>query len=192
MKTFIAIAGVLVVLVGWIISSYYGAYNYGADTETAIPAEYNNMENILAQYSLKVSEAVQVPGMKTDDLKAVMKDAMTGRYGADGSKATFQWIQENYPGQVSDALYSKIQVIIEAGRNKFENAQTKFIDTKRVYVATLKKNLFLSRGWWLKQGGYPMINIGFPNGTADDYQIISSKHAQESFETGVDKGLKLR
>ena len=185
MKTLIAVAGVIAVIGFWLVSSYYSAYNYGADAETTIEAEYTNMESILAQYSLKVSEAVQVPSMKKNDLKEVMREAMTGRYGKDGSQATFQWIQENYPGQVSDTLYTEISQIIRAGRNKFENAQTKFIDTKRVYVATLKKDLFLSRGWWLKIAGYPKIDL-------DEFVIISSEHAQDAFKTKVDKGLKLQ
>jgi len=37
----------------------------------------------------------------------------------------------------------------------------------------------------MKQAGLPTINL-------DDYKIISSGHAQESFKTGVDQGLKLR
>ena len=191
MKTLIAVVGVVVVLGGWILSSYYGAYNYGADAETTIDAEYTNMENLLAQYSLKVSEAAQVPGMYKDDLKEVMTSVMSARQGEGGSKAAFQWFKEHNI-EIDAAMYTKIQQIIEAGRNKFQNAQTKFIDTKRVYVATLKKNLFLSRGWWLGVTGYPTINVGFPNGTADDYPIISSGHAQEAFKTGVDPGLKLR
>ena len=121
MKTAIAIFGVFGVIGGLLFMTYVSNFNYGNEAEKVIQAEYLEMENILGQYSLKVSEAVQVPGMKTDDLKSVMKEAMTGRYGANGSQATFQWIQENYPGQVSDELYSKIQIIIEAGRNKFEN-----------------------------------------------------------------------
>ena len=180
----IAPVAIVGIVVAYGVSSYYGAYNYGADTETTIEAEYENMENILAQYSLKVVEVAQVPAIKKDDLTEVMKAAFTGRYGADGSKATFQWIQENYPGQVSDALYVQIQQVMEAGRNKFENAQTKFIDTKRPYLATIKKDLFLSKGWWLAMGGYPKIDL-------DDFTIISSDHATEAFESKIDKGIKL-
>jgi hypothetical protein len=180
----IAPLAILGIIGMWIVSSYYGAYNYGADAETTIETEYANMENILAQYSLKVVEVAQVPNMKTEDLKEVMEAAFTGRYGADGSQATFQWIQENYPGAVTDATYVQIQQVMEAGRNKFENAQTKFLDTKRPYVATLKKDLFLSDGWWLAIGGYPKIDL-------DEFVIISSEHASEAFETKIDQGIKL-
>jgi hypothetical protein len=182
MKTAIAIGGVLLVIVLVLAGSYISNYNYGNAAEKTIVAEYTNMENILGQYSLKVKEAVQVPEMKTDDLSRVMREAMTGRYGPDGSKAAFQWIQENYPGQVSDALYTQIQQIMEAGRNKFENAQTKFIDTKRAYETNLG---YFWKGMWLRIAGYPTINL-------DDYKIITSSHAQQAFQSGVDQPIQLR
>lgn len=162
--------------------SYISNQNYGNEAENQIKAEYSNMENILAQYSLKVAEASQVPQMKTEDLSRVTKEALSGRYGANGSQAVFQWIQENYPGKVTDSLYVQIQQIIEAGRDKFENAQTKFIDTKKVYETNLG---YFWKGFWLRVVGYPKINL-------DDYKIISSGHAQEAFKTKVDEPIKLR
>jgi hypothetical protein len=182
MKTLIAILGVLAVLIAVVAGSYISNYNYGNRAEKTIEAEYTNMENILAQYSLKVKEAAQIPGMKADDLVRVTKEAMAGRYGDGGSKAAFQWIQENYPGQVTDATYVKIQQIMEAGRNKFENAQTKFIDTKRAYETNLG---YLWKGMWLRIAGYPSIDL-------DDYKIVSSGHAKKAFETGIDEAIQLR
>jgi len=104
------------------ISAYYSAYNYGADAETVIQAEYKNMENILAGYSLKISEAAQVPGMYKDDLKEVMTSVMAARQGEGGSKAAFQWFKE-HEVNISAEMYTKIQQMIEAGRDKFQNAQ---------------------------------------------------------------------
>lgn len=171
-----------VLFVGLIAMSYISNYNYGNEAENQIKAEYSNMENILAQYSLKVAEASQVPSMKTDDLSRVIKDAFSGRYGANGSQAVFQWIKENYPGEVTDGVYIPIHQLIEAGRNKFENAQTKFIDTEKVYVTNLG---YFWKGFWLRVVGYPKINL-------DDYKIISSSHAVEAFETKVEKPIQLR
>lgn len=182
MKTGIAIGGVILVMILILGGSYISNANYGARAEEQIVAEYDNMENILAQYSLKVAEAVQVPGMKTDDLVKVTKEAMAGRYGADGSKAAFQWIKENYPGQVTDALYTQIQQLMEAGRNKFENSQTKFIDTKRAYKTNLR---YVWKGFWLRAAGYPQLDF-------DDYEIISSQKAQQVFDTKIDTPIQLR
>lgn len=178
----IAIVGILFAIVATAFGSYVSAYNYGNKAENQIKAEYEDMENILAQYSLKVTEAAQVPVMAKDDLKEVMAAAFTGRYGADGSKAVFQMINEQYPGQVDPGLYRNIQQIIEAGRNKFENAQTRFIDIKRDYTTNLGS---LWRGFWMQAAGYPKIDLS-------KYVIISSNHAKDAFETKVDKGIKLR
>ena len=169
-------------LIGLLVMSYISNYNYGNEAENQIRAEYSNMENILAQYSLKVSEAAQVPQMKVEDLSRVTKEALSGRYGPHGSQAIFQWIQENHPGNVTDDLYVQIQQIIEAGRDKFENAQTKFIDTKKVYETNLG---YFWKGLWLRIAGYPKINL-------NDYKIISSEHAVKAFEKGVDTPVKLR
>lgn len=182
MKTLIAVLGVVAVLILIVAGSYISNYNYGNRAENTIKAEYSNMENILAQYSLKVMEVGQVPAMMRDDLSKVTKDAMSGRYGTNGSQAMFQWIQENYPGQVDASLYKQIQQVMEAGRNKFENAQTKFIDTKRQYETNLG---YLWKGLWLRIAGYPKIDLS-------KYQIISSGHAKKAFETGVDEAIQLR
>ena len=182
MKTALAILGVVVVVAFIALGSFISNYNYGNRAEKALQAEYTNMENILAQYSLKVREVAQVPGMKTEDLQKVTRDAMSGRYGENGSKAVFQWIQENYPGQVTDATYVQIQQVMEAGRNEFKNAQTKFIDGKRAYETNLG---YLWKGFWLNLAGYPKIDLA-------KLKIISSGHAQKAFETGVDEPIKLR
>ena len=81
-----------------------------------------------------------------------------------------------------EELKGIVQRMIEAGRNKFENAQTKFIDTKRVYQTKIDQ---LWSGLWLRVTGFPKINL-------DDYKIISSTHAKKAFETGIDDGVKLR
>lgn len=178
----IVVVGILFAILATGIGSYVSAYNYGNKAENQIKAEYEDMENILGQYSLKVKEAAQVPALAKDDLKEVMIAAFSGRYGADGSKAVFQMINEQYPGKVDSALYKSIQQIIEAGRNKFENSQTRFIDIKRDYNENLGT---LYRGFWMRMAGYPKIDM-------NKYVIISSTHAKDAFETKIDQGIKLK
>ncbi len=182
MKTVWVVLGMLAFIVVIVIASFVSAYNYGNRAEKAIVAEYTNMENILAQYSLKVREVAQVPGMKTEDLQKVTRDAMLGRYGENGSKAVFQWIQENYPGQVTDTSYVQLQQVMEAGRDEVKNTQTKFIDTMRAYNTNLG---YLWKGFLLRTAGYPKIDLS-------KYKIISSESARKAFETGVDEPIKLR
>ncbi len=176
------VLGLLIVLgAGSAISSYVTAANYGNEQEQQIKASYKDMENILAQYTLKIAEIAQVPEMYRDDLQALYKEAIGGRYGAGGSKAVFQFLKEQNP-QLDPVLYRAIQQAMEAGRNQFQNSQTKFIDIKRGYETSLG---YVWQGFWMKLAGYPKINLA-------DYKIISSEHAVESFKTGVDKPVKLR
>ena len=177
----IIILVVLVVGLGVAGGSYISSYNYGNSAEKTIPAEYDNLQNILGQYSLKIKEAAQIPSMQTEDLSKLFTNALGARYGEDGSQAAMQWIQEQNPN-LDQSTYVQIQRMIEAGRNKFENHQTKFIDTKRAYEESLGS---FWQGMWLGYAGYPKINL-------DDYTIVTSQHAKDTFESGVDEGLNLR
>ena len=166
-----------------LVGQYYSSYAEGARSDEQVVAAYQDMESILGQASLKVAEVAKVPGMMKDDLKEVIRAGMEGRYGEDGSQATFQWIQENYPGQVDASLYKQIQQVIEGSRNNFESAQRKFIDIRRGYQTKLNNDPLLAEGWWLKLAGFPKIDL-------DEYQIISSGHAKETFKTKVDTGFE--
>lgn len=180
-KSLLIILGILGVILITFISSYVSAYNYGNVAEKSLVAKYSNMENILAQYSLKVMEAGSVPEMYKNDMKDVMTSVMSARQGEGGSKAAFQWFKEHNI-ELDSTVYSKIQTIIEAGRNKFQNAQTQFIDAKRSYETNLG---FLWKGMWMRFAGYPTIDLS-------EYVIISSDHAKEAFKTKVDKAIKIR
>lgn len=180
-KILIIVVAVLTIIIGIPATSYVSAYNYGNKAEKEILAAWENNENILAQYSLKVQEMAQVPAMYKDDLKEVYTSAIQGRYGQDGSKAMMQWIQEKNPN-FDSSMYTKLQQVMEAGRNKFETAQTAFIDKKRAYETNLG---FLWKGMWMRIAGLPKIDLS-------KYKIITSNHAKKTFETGVDEGIKLR
>ena len=179
--TLIIIGVVLVSVFGFLGISYVSNYNYGNEAERTIEAEYENLHNVLGQYSLKIGEAAQIPAMQTEDLATLFTGALDARYGADGSQAAMQWIKEQNP-QLDQSTYLQIQQMIEAGRNKFENHQTKFLDTKRVYETNLG---YLWTGMMLRVAGYPTIDL-------DSMNIVTSAHAKKTFETGTDEGLELR
>ena len=172
---------VVAALIGYAVISYVSAYNYGNRAENVIVTEHANMENILSQYSNQIMEMVQVPTAQKEDLKELIEVEMSGRYNGGSTGAVMSWVQER---QAIDntQLYTNLQTAMTAGRNKFENAQTKFLDTKRQYNTRLG---YLVGGFWLSVAGRPSINL-------DDYDIVTSSYSNNAFETGVEDGLQLR
>lgn len=181
MKTGIIAAIVLGAFVGTGAVSYISAYNTANRMERTIVATDENNRNILAQYGNRIAEAAQVPSMQRDDLSAVVTAALEGRYGEDGSRAVFQWIQEQNP-QIDSTVYVQLQRMIEAGRIEFAAAQTKLVDQKRIYETSLGS---FWQGTWMSVAGYPRIDL-------DDYQIVSTARADAAFETGVEEPMQLR
>jgi hypothetical protein len=185
MKTGIAVALGMLALFGTIIAicivSYISAHNTGNRLENQVKATYTNNQNILAQYSNKIAEAAQIPAMQKDDLKEVVTEALSARYGEDGSKALFQFIQEQNP-QIDSAVYTKLQQMIEAGRKDFERAQTALIDQKRVYETKLGS---FWGGMWMRMAGYPKADL-------DEYKIVTNARTDDAFESGQEEAIKLR
>ncbi len=174
--------GVVVGLVAILVFTVMGTYNGGVRTENTFIAKHDSIKNVYAQYTQKVLEASQVPAMQRDDLTKVIEAALRARYGQEGSKAVFQWIQEQNP-TIDSAVYTKIQQIIESGRTDFANAQDGFIDVKRAYKTKLET----------MPGGFILGVLGFPRVNLDEYKIVLTERTEESFKNGKEDGpLQLR
>lgn len=176
------VLGIILGIAGIAFMSYVSANNYGVQMEAQLKAKYDDNRNILAQYGQKISEMVQVPEMMKNDLKEVVTAAIEGRYGEDGSRATWQWIKEQNP-TLDSSVYVNVQRAIEAGRDEFKNSQTGMLDIKRSYETSLG---YFWKGLWLRIAGFPKVDL-------DKYQVISTDRANRAFETGKeDAPLKLR
>lgn len=177
----LSFVAVLVIAAITIIGAYVSNANYGNRAEKELQAVYDNNKQILGQYTLKVQEAASVPAMYREDLSKVMNEALNARYGKDGSKAVFQWIKEqNIP--FDSSMYTKIQQIVEAGRNEFQAAQTRLLDVKRVYETNLG---YVWKGFWLNLAGYPKVDLS-------TFKTVTTESAEKAFKTGTDTPIKLR
>jgi type II secretory pathway pseudopilin PulG len=178
----LSLIGALFAIVALVVMVAISANNTANRFEQSIKAEHTNNKNVLSQYNQKILEAAQVPDMMRDDLIKVATATMEGRYGQDGSKALFQMITEQNPN-VDAALYTKLQQIIESGRDEFKTSQTRLIDTKRAYTTAL--------------GDFPkgpiMSFMGFPRINLDDYNIVTTEGVEQTFKAGKEAApIKLR
>jgi hypothetical protein len=173
---------VFALIASLVVVSYISNANLGNRLEVAIKAKYADNENVYANGTQKVMEIAQVPSMYAADLQKVVTAAIQGRYGPNGSQATMQWIKE--AGLSIDAsMYTKIQQVIEAFRNEFQQSQTALLDMCRNYE-TLRGTVWT--GMWLSIAGYPKRDID------KMCTIVSTDKAAKTFETKRDSGIQLR
>lgn len=181
MKVALSLLVGLVAICGIVAISYISAYNFGARMENQLEASLENSKNILSNYGKLVAEAAQIPEMQRDDLIDVVTAALDARYGDEGSKAMFQFIQEQNP-QIDSSVYVQLQRIIEAGRIEFRNSQTIVLDQKRIYENGLDS---FWKGTWLSVAGYPKVDM-------KQFEIVSSIRADEAFDTKLEEAIQLR
>lgn len=175
------VVGVIFTIVMVVIGSYTSAHNTGNKLEKSINAQWNSNQNVLSAYHLKIKEMVQVPAMYVEDFKKVVTESLEGRYGANGSQATMQWIKE-HDIKFDSSMHKALQQAMEAGRDEFKNSQDKLLDKKRIYETKLGN---LWEGFWMRRAGLPKVNL-------DDFNIVIAGSAAAVFKSGVDEAIQLR
>lgn len=183
MKAFGIAVGLLVVLAGVagvsLFMMYQSLHDMAIETENQIELLNKQSENVLSTTTIKVQDATGIAGIYIDGLKDVVKGAMEGRYGKDGSRATFQWIQEQNPTGMPETMFLKVQNIVDGGGSEFKISQ----DRKMEYCKPYQDKLgYLVQGWLLKQAGFPKKDI------AKLCQVVSDVASRDAFEKGVRKG----
>lgn len=175
------IALVVVALIALIsIPSYISAKNFGNRTEVSLKTKMEDNENIYGQGTQAIMEIAQIPQMYKNDLLEIVKADIQGRYGPNGSQATFQFLNERQI-PIDQSMYKAIQQQILAFRAKFEVAQREMLDQRRSYETALGN---VWQGFWLDIAGYPKLDLS-------KFTIVTTDKARQTFETKRDSGIQL-
>lgn len=180
-RAIIAIAVALVVGLSGASATVIGANNTCVRMEKSIEAQYTQNKNNYDSYFKKLKETAQVSDVYAEDLRKVFNDAISARYGPDGSQAAFQWLKEHNPN-LDPTMYRQIQQVIEAGRNDFEVNQKALIDKKRVYQTYLGE---------FPSGALAGL-LGFPKIDLDQFDIVTSVDTDQTFDQGTSDPINLR
>ena len=170
-------------------------YGDAVDLETATTAQYRSNQNEYDSFWKSVTEVAQVPSKYKDDFKDVLIGDTTAKYGANGSQAAVQWFTDR-DVKLDPALYSRVQTVIEAGRNSFKRGQNDLLDRQRRYSSHLRAVTGKLLGGFL---GFPSDLAGDlrpPKDidgdgkyTALDYDIVTSGKTKAAFATGEDEAV---
>ena len=171
--------GAALLVVIFLVSTYIGYYNEGVTKEAEIIEQYKQNQNAYSNFSLSIVEQLHVADAYAGKVADVIKAALEGRYGDDGSDAMVNAVKEAYPASLNSNMHESILQQIAAGRTEFKFDQNKLLSKVRGYNQELQQ--FWS-GKWLAAAGYPKIKL-------EDYDIVLSGKTRKTFETKTDDGL---
>lgn len=182
-KTLIIVLGaVLIVVLGIIgvVNMYSSTYDTAVNYEEDIKGRFDQSENSLSTYTLKIKEKTQISDMYVKDLRSVIESYFTGKSGVN-EKQVMSFIQQHIPN-LDPAIYKELLATIEAGREKFSNDQK----IKIQQCASYKKFL---RSFWNSK---ILSGSEFPS---KDIQhlctVVSDQQTRTAMSTGIQEPLKL-
>lgn len=183
----------LTIVFGVIVMGFgIGAIGFSNDAngyEVDIPAQYKQMQNIYDNGYKQVLETADVANNYTDKFKDIWQGMLTDRYGKNGSQAVFQFIKEANPN-IDTKLFERVQEQVETFHSNFSASQTEIIAKKQAYGRFLATNT--DSRLYNVFFHYPHIKCGVPDGSADDYQIVTSGKTQTDFANHEADPLNLR
>lgn len=180
------------VLVLTLVASAVGWYNDAVSLEESTKAQFRDNKNEYDAFWKKVKEVAQVPEQYKEDFKDILVSETAAKFGDQGSQAMFQWFKDRNIN-FDASLYTKVQNVIESGRDDFKRSQTLLLDKQRKYSVHVKS----VRGKILSGiTGMPNAVHGelAPRSDLDgdgvltvlDYPIVTSKRTEKAFADGAD------
>lgn len=193
LKLIIGVGLALVLVVGF--ASVTGWYNSSVSLEEGIKAQYMNNKNEYDAFWKKVKEVAQVPDKYKEDFKEVLVSETEAKFGEGGSNAVMQWFKDR-DINFDATQYTRIQDVIESGRNDFKRAQTELLDKQRKYrthLKTFKGKMVGSLFSFPNPVGGELAPAKDLDGdgflTVLDYPIVTSQKTEKAFAEGQDEAL---
>ncbi len=178
--TFFGIAALLVVMLGM---TYFKYANMKAGFETSIESKKDSTENALASFSSKAKDILSAAKIGIDAQTKIIERANQARYGGEGSKAVVQFITEQNLAIPSEYI-TKLQVVIDDGREEFKQGQDELLDQCRAYKLQLKQPW---SGFWLNLAGAPSADFDMTY----NCDIVSNSYAADAMKTKRAEALDL-
>jgi len=180
--------GVTLVLVVAVVGITISFNNTAVGQENGIEATWKDSQVQYDAFWKKVKETAQVTDKYAADFKDLFLGSMDARY--DGKDPAFQFIMEANPALPPES-YTKVQNVIETGRNDFARTQRTLVDKQRAYETHIETFPNSSLAGMLGfprpvTGEYapPDDTDGDGKVTVLDYKIVTSAKTQEVFTTG--------
>jgi len=154
---------------------------------------FNTSTTLITQYEAKtdankadfdntwktISQVAQVPSKYKEDFEGVYKTYMESRKGGNtGDGAMLSFLSEAVPHYDAQALYAKVQVVVESKRESWTMRQKELRDLKRAHDTLVRT--------------FPgvMYNVVIGHDELEAIMITSTK-TEKTFATGLDENTDL-
>ena len=166
---FIILAGVIS------FGTMWSHRNTAVSLEEKIKAQHVSNKSEYDKMWKEFTEAAQVTDKQAEHFKDVYNGMIEGRYKDDN--LLMKAVQEQNPAMKTE-VYTNLQNLIVAGRDKFSNSQTKIADMIREYNTYIRKHVVMNTLFRFK-----VLD-------ANDY-IVTSERTKKAFEKGEDDAIDL-
>jgi hypothetical protein len=173
-KIFAVVALLGVFVVGGFALGALSFFNTSTTLITAYEAKIDANKADFDNTWKTISQVAQVPAKYKEDFEGVYKTYMESRKGANtGDGAMLSFLTEAVPQYDAQALYAKVQTVVEAKRESWTTRQKELRDLKRAHDTMLRT--------------FPGVvyNVFVGHGELEAIVITSTK-TEATFETGVD------
>lgn len=175
------VVGVLGIFGAGCIGTVLGFRSDCIQAEAGLEAQYKANQSTYDSMWKTFKEMTQVSDIYANRVRDLFKDAISGRYGAEGSKQVFLALKEDNP-HLDPTLYTKIETAVEAGRTRFNQDQKELLDRKSQYEVILNSNA----------GAIVNVLFHFPHKDISKFDIVTSDVTERAFTSKKADEIKLQ